>query len=214
MSDSGDLTELGISLHRSLLEGHSTIVTAQIAEAFLPPLVRWLKRSLPHSPDQHEIEEEAAESLLNYFRRPEKFDPQRGSLLSYLYMDASANLKDSFRRSKKVVLDARQADEYTLESLIGQTQRPAEGDEDLSRVNRVFGRLPASTDQELLRLMMEGERKTEVFAAVLGIQHLDKAKQAEMVQRHKDRVKKTARRELEKHERGWLKSALRRLRPR
>jgi hypothetical protein len=62
--------------------------------------------------------------------------------------------------------------------------------------------------------MMDGERRTEVFAALLGIQQLDKAKQAKIVQRHKDRLKKTARRELERHERGWLKSALRRVRHR
>jgi RNA polymerase sigma-70 factor (ECF subfamily) len=206
---------LGISLHRSLLEGNSITATAQIAEAFLPPLIRLLGRNLSYFPDHHQIEEEAAESLLNYFESPEKFDPRRGSLLSYLYMDASANLKDSYRRRKKVVLDSPAADEYTLSNLIGQKDPgPAHVDEDLSRVDRVFERLPDSTDQELLRLMMEGERKTEAFAALLGIQHLDKARQAEIVQRHKDRVKKTARRQLEKHERGWLKSALRRLRHR
>jgi DNA-directed RNA polymerase specialized sigma24 family protein len=215
LSDSGDLTELGIALHRRMLERHSNVVPAQVADAFLLPLVKALERRFRDLSDQHEIEEEAARSLLNYFNEPKKFKADRGSLLNYLYMDASANLKDIHRRREKVVLHSVPFDEYVMNDAVeGNRLRPTTADEDSSRVDRVLARLSDPVDQEVLRLIMEGERNTEVFVTLLGLEHLSKAEQAAAVQRHKDRVKKTVRRHLERHERGWLKSTLSRFRRR
>jgi hypothetical protein len=45
-------------------------------------------------------------------------------------------------------------------------------------------------EQKALELMLEGERKTTVFAQALGIDHLPKEMQEDQVQRVKDKLKK------------------------
>ena len=212
-SEPGDLSEIGRVLHSRLVAGHSGVVTAQIAEIFLPPLFKMLKRSFSHLSDLHEIEEQAAQSLLNYFKSPEKFDPARGSLLNYLRTDASYNLRTMMRkRSRRAELSlsctehlCAPDDTHALHDL-DQWSCDAE----LKAIpRRIRESLTDPVDRQLLVLMLEGVRRTEDYALILGIGNLEREEQKRVVKRHKDRLKKQIHREIQKHHRGWLQSALR-----
>jgi hypothetical protein len=59
---------------------------------------------------------------------------------------------------------------------------------------RVEAHFPDARDRQLLRLVLQGERKTTRFAVVLGLADLDRVSQQREVKRHKDRIAKRLRR--------------------
>jgi RNA polymerase sigma-70 factor (ECF subfamily) len=198
MPEPRDLKELGEALHRRLLARDDHRVTAEISELFLPPLARALCRRFPHLNDPHEIESAAIDSLMNYLSHPKKFDPARSSLLGYLHLDASRNLLNFLARRKKVVALHTPLPEYetqVIEAEDPETQLLAQAS---PLVQRALGRLSSPVDREVLALMMEGERRTEVYAAALGVADRPLREQAEIVKRHKDRIKKTLQREIKR----------------
>jgi RNA polymerase sigma-70 factor (ECF subfamily) len=198
-----DLSALALALHHRLIAGDDVVVTSEIAEALLLPLIERLRRRFYWHSDQHLIDEQAGQSLLNYFLRPASFDPAKGTLLGFLKMDASRNIMDIIRaeRRKKDVEVPLAYAEYLVG---GQFDGP---DWEIIRrelspvLQQLDARLTDPLDRRLLALMIEGERGTRAFAAELGIQHLEQHEQERVVKRHKDRLKKRLQRELKRRER-------------
>ena len=71
------------------------------------------------------------------------------------------------------------ADNLVIESL--ESER-------LAKDVRAAARSPE--DARVLQLLVDGERRTERFATVLGVEHLDTAQQKRVVKQVKDRLKK------------------------
>src|ERR671937_448202 len=103
MTGDVDLRELGNILHDRLLNKSDNRATAEIAEAFLPLLANALRRKFPHLSDPHQTETAAIDTLMAYFKHPEKFDPAKGSLIGYLYLDACRDLFNLLKRQQKFV---------------------------------------------------------------------------------------------------------------
>ena len=61
----------------------------------------------------------------------------------------------------------------------------------------------SSVEWIIIRLIIEGERDTKVFAEALGLGKLGKAERARRVNRVKDRVKKRLRRRLLSYRKDW-----------
>lgn len=192
----------GVRLHGRLLAGDVT-APAEIAELYLPTLVRNLRQRYASIYDTHLIETAVHDALINYFHRPDQYDPEKTTLERYLSMSSRFDLLNLIDKNKPksniVELDAKKS-EYLVE-------KP----EELSVEDRVFilsspiwDRLreiaPDPIDQELIMLMMENVRSTEVFAAVLGIEELPQEEQAKIVKRHKDRLKKRIQRNISRAE--------------
>jgi DNA-directed RNA polymerase specialized sigma24 family protein len=120
MTTDVDLRALGQALHDRLRRGEDQRVTAEIAEAFLPLLVHYLKRKYPSHPDPHDLETAAEDALDNYWKRPEQYDPARSSLLHYLCLSAEGDLWNLWRKRKseqekrKSVADDPSASEYRV----------------------------------------------------------------------------------------------------
>ena len=57
-------------------------------------------------------------------------------------------------------------------------------------MQQVFNTITDPRDRRLLQLLRAGERKTAVYAEVLGIQDRDAMEQRKIVKQHKDRLKK------------------------
>jgi hypothetical protein len=207
-SDLKHLKQLGYTLHQLLLEGDLT-ATAQIAETFMPWMIEQLGYRYPNLPDPHFIDTAAADALINYFGRPDQYDPARGSLAAYLRMSANGDLLNLLKRSRKEMNSLRLGkivelddpsveheveiqDEFDLESWVLSQQSPVW--EWLPQL------LPDPIDQEILSLMLEGVRETELYAEVLGLLDHPTDEQAATVKRSKDRLKKKLQRNLKRFE--------------
>ncbi|HST21064.1 MAG TPA: hypothetical protein VLR90_08105 [Blastocatellia bacterium] len=189
--------ELGEALHLRLLSGSDARVSAEISEHFIPMLVNALRNRFPDLPDPHLLETVAIDTLMKYLNRPDDYDPDKRSLIGYFYLDAYWNLIDKLRGLKKNVALHSSLTEYTNESVINTNSPEARLLEEASPiVNRVFAELADPVDREIVLLMMNGVRETEAYAEVLGIQECPPQKQAVIVKRHKDRLKKLLRRRL------------------
>jgi len=196
--------EPGLHLHQRLLAGDVT-ASAEIAEAYLPPLVAHLQTHNPGVDDPHLPATAAIDALQNYLQRPEQYNPEKGSLEAYLRMAASGDLKNALSKQARerqneggeriVELDAPGA-EYQVEANAG----PSVEEQVEIRASPVWRRIrewvPDPVDQQIVQLMVEKVRKTSAFARVLGITHLSPEEQAEIVKRHKDRLKKRLQRHM------------------
>jgi len=206
----GQLEQLGRVLHERVLDGDVT-ASAEVAEVLMPLTISRLRRSYHSLYDPHLVDTAVEDALMNYFSRPQQYDPAKSSLASYLYMSARGDLLNLLERDKRytehlrlvecVELDNSETeygvevkDEFDLEALILALNSPV--------WQRLSDLLPDPVDQEIVLLMMEGVRKTSVYADVLGISDHPVGEQAAIVKRHKDRLKKKLQRNIQRSELG------------
>lgn len=186
-------------LHRLLLNGDPT-ASARIVERYLDRLIERLSARFPNVPDL--VEDAVSQALTAYVMNPQIYNPNLSPLFSFLFMAAKRDLLNLLAAEKRrlkhevVELEADVAlDEPGTEYLADERANPErldlDQDELEARIQRV---LPDPRDRELLKLMMDGERRTEAFAQILGITSLPLAEQRAVVKRHKDRIKQRLRR--------------------
>lgn len=207
MTSRNDLKRLGEQLHQRMLAGPSVTVTSEIAEKFLPPLVRSLRWRFSQVTDPDLIDTAAEDALLYYLDQPVRFDPARSSLLTFLLLRARGYLLNSMGRSKastsveKVVeLDdpetvyKAEAENQSIESVLIEQETESGVMHQLSEI------ITDPIDFQVIMLMLEGVRDTKAFAEVMGIAHLPTAEQARLVKKSKDRLKKTVQRKFKRED--------------
>jgi hypothetical protein len=211
MSEEGwvdPLKAMGRVLHQRLLDGDIT-AAAEIAELFMPVVIDKLGRGYPSLDDPHLIDTAVEEALVSYFERPEQYDPAKLDLAGYLRMSADGDLRNLLKKEKRI--QSQQSLSEYVELSDDDTEHEAEVPDDFNLEALVFSHcspvwqrlsdlLPDPVDQEIVLLMMEGERKTSVYADVLGISSRPSEEQAQVVKRHKDRIKKTLQRNVNRTE--------------
>lgn len=199
-----DVPEGSLQLHKRLLAGDLT-ASAQLAELHLPRLIVRLKASFRNVEDDHLVEMAAHDAMMNYLSAPEKYDPSKLPLDSYLRMSAQGDLLNHLRKQgarsdlskfgRIVELDA-----FGVEQEIPDSSMPNIDEYALDHTSPVWGHLaellPDPIDQEIVLLMMDNVRATEEYATLLGISHLPPDEQAREVKRNKDRLKKRLQRHL------------------
>ena len=201
--------ELGLHLHQQLLAGDPT-ATARIAEAFWRYLNNVFAASFPSLGDPHLVQTAMVDALENYFRRPGQFDPGRLSLHLSLHVGERRSLECAEERTRAEPQKVNLVEDVEVED--GEAEKGVEvpalydlEEEVLARSSPVSSRLdtlfPDAVDRKLVELMLDAERDTREFAAVLGIQGLPTEEQAKIVKRHKDRLKKM----MQRHQTELLK---------
>lgn len=100
MSASSEINEKALELHEDLLAGNF-IATAQLAELLLPKIFKALSRKFSNISDEHLIQTAANEAVLYYLKSPDKFNPNRGSLISFVWQRAVSNVLNFLTESKK-----------------------------------------------------------------------------------------------------------------
>ena len=193
-SQTANLKQEGERLHQCLLDKRPT-ATSEIAELFMHLLIKSLRGEFKQIGDQHLIDMAVTDALINYFEHPEKFEPSRSSLFTYLRIRAKTYLLNSLGQSasaKKVVeLDEagtvhQMADENKpdAETVLVSNAYQAE------IIQQVQKYISDPTDLRIVALMTKGIRETNEYAKVLGITQCPFAEQKKTVKRHKDRIKK------------------------
>jgi hypothetical protein len=160
-----------------------TTASADFAQALLDPLVHSLRVKWPHT-DDHLLYQAAGDTLLSVIRNPAVFDPARGNLPAFLRMAAHRDLANLTQREKK----HHQKREYPNLVELAADDGNLFADEwpDSPGVATAIAEL-SDAERHVLDLMRDGERRTEVFAAALGI--ADGPEAAAEVKRVKDRIK-------------------------
>ena len=184
-------------LHQRLLDG-DLVASQELAAALLLPVVDRVKQRFLGLDDESLVFDAAADAILSYAERPSQYDPQRLRLLSYLVMSADGDLKNALRRRQRqadrefpmrdveLLLDARNPEEEEETYPVDHAVAP-QIEEVARRVREV---LPDPVDQQFVGLMIQGERRTDAFANVLGIADMEVKRQRKIVKQHKDRLKK------------------------
>jgi len=191
-----------LELHERLLCSDPT-ASAELADAFLSPVIAGLRRRCSGIRDDVLITEAAIDAILDYAQQPSKYSPERMGLLEYLVMSARGDLLNAVKREAGIatktvpfsavendpdarnrLMDVAVCDQYDVEA---QHCSP-------ELLERVQGLMEDPVDAEIVRLMMSGERRTAEYARVLRIEGLDKAERERVVKQNKDRLKKRLRR--------------------
>ncbi len=193
------------ALHERLLAG-DPLSTADLFFHFAPKLRRRLAAKFATT-DPELIEEAISETLLDYFLRPERYDPSRRSLRGYLVMAAERdllNLRDQNRRRQgrlhpvdPVELDAQSRKEWEE----GDDIAASIVDDEAAAAIWSEAMAVARTDEERIvqRLRLEGERATVVYVAALGWDDLSPAEQRRRLYQIKDRLDQRWRRHGGRH---------------
>jgi hypothetical protein len=205
MSTSGDIDGIALTLHEKIVAG-DPLAPSMLAELVVPRVVERLRRKYHSVRDQHVIDTAVADAMLTYLKAPDKFDRGRGSLVSYLWISAEGDLLNSLKQLK--IRGERQQGENVVELLPRATEYGADEQgenpesiyvraEEQGRIDeQVYSVLQDSMDREIAHLMLDGVRETNEFARILGILDKDSEEQAQIVKRHKDRIKVALRRNL------------------
>jgi Tol biopolymer transport system component/DNA-directed RNA polymerase specialized sigma24 family protein len=193
--DGLDLREAGRRLHARYLAERDGAAN-EITEIFLPLLVYALGRRFRHLPDPHLVATVANDALIGYFISPEKFDPEKGSLIGYLYLDAYRNLLNAIRHEKLMARRFAALEEDLPQRAEAQTPEDDLIEGESSLLRQLEAIITDPVDWQIVQLMIEGVRDTLAYAEVLGISHLSATVQAATVKRHKDRLKAKIRRRI------------------
>lgn len=172
----------------------------------LEPLVESLRTSYPSLPDPALVDQAAADAVLSYAERPTQFDPSQRGLFGYLKMSARGDLlnaiaADARRGRHEVTLEDVELPSSGRKKVLITSERAIGVDDevvDMLMTQRLMKQVRAAVDSPAdaaaLQMIIDGERRTDRFAAVLGLGDLSPVEQTRAVKRHKDRLKKRVQR--------------------
>jgi RNA polymerase sigma-70 factor (ECF subfamily) len=98
------------------------------------------------------------------------------------------------RRAREEIAHGNVSTAVELDPTAGNTLQQEETRELQRQQEDMMQRLSDPRDQQILALRLQGERRTEAFAEILGISHLPIEAQRREVKRTKDRIDKILRR--------------------
>lgn len=183
-----------VEAQRRLVGGDPT-ASAEIYKAIFSALVGWLGAK-GRTSDKELLRDAATDALVDYIKNPDKWKPNRGTLVSYLCMAADRDLLNALarvhRRKKREVLIGDVEHDEIARNVVPGNEGPLDAMNSL--LPALDQQVTSKRDRRILTLMLKGERSTEKFAEVLGIQSVPKLEKARTVKQHKDRLKKVVQR--------------------
>lgn len=192
-------------IHALILAGDD-LAFAKFCDAYYETVFNKVKayNSKIYALDDTLVADVVTDAFLNYFRRPERYHPEKQSLEYFLVMDAEGDLKNALQKIKRhekkfpkpVELDAKDGNSYIDEEL----SNPFEAllDKEASRqLNKTLSSLfDSESDIQVAQLMLAGERRSTEYAKALGIENMPDELQQLEIKRRKDKIDKTIKRKL------------------
>ncbi len=197
-----------LNLHRRLVDGDPTS-TADLAAQYLDFLVAWLEERNVRRIRQEFLVEAAEDAIISLMKSPKSFAPERNRaihpLFAYLCMAAQRDLQNILAREKRQVGGQTSLDSVAqlpdAWKYLGNHDDPLlhlQNREELAQGNQTILEPTrnglSDEEQQAMHLMLDGERKTAVFARTLHIEHLPTPQQRREVKRVKDKLKKRIKR--------------------
>jgi RNA polymerase sigma-70 factor (ECF subfamily) len=179
-------------IHNRLLDNDPT-ASAELVEGTLETLISRLQSKFPNT-ESELILDAVTDALMSYIKKPTQFDPEKRSLVGYLSMSARGDLLNAFEKIKRRNIREIPLEDVELHSSDGNSITKSNNliqSLDAEKIKKAIKELFANPiDLKLADLIIDGERSTEVFAKVLGIENASTKEQRLEVKRHKDRIKK------------------------
>ena len=184
-------------IHARLLAEDVT-APAELAEAVLEEpvkqlLIQRLRRYFQNLKEPDLLYDSIIDALMNYIKRPSQFDPTKRSFLGFLVMAARMDLLNALKQKRHLKKEISIEDVEIL-SRAGNYRVEEESLPERLDSQRTWGEVgklfSGLRDLEILKLIMAGEKKTEIFAKVLEIENRSPEEQRKEVKRHKDRIQK------------------------
>lgn len=195
-----DVPDRFLVLHRRLLAGDRT-ASEELISFLLSPLTRQVARQFPTT-DEQAIWDGVSAALLDYCARPQQFDESFGIPLDrFLGRAAWRNVANILRGEKRRKAREEQVGQedsaavVELDPTVGNLLQKEETARLRHRQEQAMHVLQDQKDRQILALRLQGERRTERFAEVLGIGHLPAGEQRQAVKRAKDRIDKILQRQ-------------------
>jgi|SRR6185437_257193 len=175
-------------IHGRVIAGSRSASRDLFLEA-LRPIKAYLTKTYSGLCDD-DIHDLATDAVLAYLQEPQRFDPVRASLWTYLCMTASSDAIDLLRkrrRQQELLENANQDVELCASNANDSVEW--ERSIDAERILKAHGDRLATNEPErrILVLLMEGEKSTEAFAGALGLDPLQPTTVG-MVKQAKDRL--------------------------
>jgi RNA polymerase sigma-70 factor, ECF subfamily len=177
-----------LQAHRRLVSGDPT-ASAEVCKAILGPLVGWLYAKR-RTTDKELVRDAATDALVDYIKHPDRWNPKRGTLVSYICMAADRDLlnaleKANRRKSREILTGDVEEEDFDRNVSLESEEHSID-----SLLPALDQKVVSDVDRQLLVLMLQGERSTNKFAQLLKIEDLPKEEKALRVKQHKDRLKK------------------------
>src|SRR5437867_3795945 len=188
-------------VHARLLAA-DPVAPTELAEAVWEPLVKELEKRHPRLRGSDFLRDAASDALISYLKQPSQFDPAKRGLFGFLGMAAEGDLRNALAKRARRKRREIPIEDVALVSGGGNEKLDASGLDARLDAERIRGRIGRffkdPRDRVAVELLIEGERSTEAFAKVWGLESLAAKEQANQVKRYKDRIKKV----LDRHGEG------------
>ena len=202
------LPEQEQALHRRLCEG-DPLAPDELCRRYLNPLVGWLRENHREMEDAVLVTA-AHEAVIGLIKSPSCYDPARLDLFGYLRMAARGDLRNLLRDERRHYHGREPWNAVEKAEEVGNYPESEEDPAvhlERAEVRQAAAKLicTASADwtqgeRQVLELILRGEKRTEMFAGVIGAEGLTFAEQQEAVNCVKDRIMKRLKREVKRRE--------------
>ncbi len=187
--------------HQRILARDDPVAFAALAEWLYIPLIEEVRKRAGFNADPVLVQDAVADVLLIYHDTPEKYDPNRASLQSYLAMAAyrdfqNARAKES-RRVKPLISinDPAFQEEELAESqdTIEAIEHNMQAEELWKRIDEIF---PDSTERRIVTLILNKVRSPGAYAQLLGLCNIPDDEQLRQIRLIKNRLTRRLRRRM------------------
>jgi CheY-like chemotaxis protein len=177
-------------LHASILSGDPTVIEPLMRDLLIEVSGRLHRRWLRIPFDW--IHDAVVDALLDYVRRPARFDHTRGiPLPQFIHHAARQNLLNRIDSERRRLKREATLDNMKAPTLADHASQPAE-----SRWTQLAGAIEqfSKSERDVLQLWIDGETRTAEFARVLQLNNSDSADCLLHVRRVKERIRQRLRR--------------------
>ncbi len=184
--------------HQRILARDDPIAFVTLVEWLYDPLVREVQKRAGSHADPIFVEEAVGQALLNYHDAPERYDPERASLHSYLVMVAYRDFQNASAKERRVMGHQISLFDPTLqEHDVVESQEAIESQfhvEDLwQAIDAIF---PDPVERRIVTLIVNKVRSPEPYAQVLGLTDVPHEERLRQVQLVKYRITRRLRRRM------------------
>jgi len=175
--------------------------SSDLIELLLDPLTAARHRKFPGLPDPNLVVDKVIDTLFRFVQQPDRFQPERGDLRGYLYMDALGDIRNAWQKERRRVIREIPFDPVAhdmpdgnsdIEDTILRKLAPAglpDGRDAAAIISQLRADISDARDWDVVTLMALGERSTSSYASVLQITGLPLDEQRRIVKQAKDRLR-------------------------
>lgn len=184
-----DIEERICALHGRLAAG-DRVASEQLAQLVLGPVLKRLERRWPRWTHTDVLYDATVDAFLDYIEAPERYDPDRGSLMGWLELAAHRDVTNVYRSAKQRTAHETPALSGIHDPELTGTELPvgaspvglarlAPDPDDVDRLDhldiwhRIREACPDERERDLIwACWVEHERSSDRLARILGVDHL------------------------------------------